>query len=81
LLPIRGALQADYFGTKAFGAIQGIVFTIAQVGGLIGPVFAGFMFDETESYRLAFLVLSGGALISVPLALSITPPVLAADGR
>lgn len=80
LLPIRAAFQADYFGTKAFGAIQGLVFTVAQVGGLIGPVFAGLMFDETDSYRLAFLILSAGALISVPLALSITPPVPAADG-
>jgi sugar phosphate permease len=74
-IPVRPALQAEYFGLRAFGAIQGLASTIATVGGLLGPVFAGWMYDTTESYRLAFVVLSVGSLLAVPLVLSMHKPV------
>ncbi len=73
-IPVRPAFQAEYFGLRAFGAIQGLAFTIATIGGLLGPVFAGWMYDETESYRLAFVILSAGCLLAVPLVLSIRKP-------
>lgn len=75
IIPVRPAFQAEYFGMRAFGAIQGIVFAVATIGGLTGPVFAGWMYDQTESYRLAFLILSLGALAAVPLVLTIKRPV------
>jgi len=75
IIPVRPAFQAEYFGMRAFGAIQGIVFTVATLGGLIGPVFAGWMYDETESYRTAFLILSLGAMAAVPMVLTIKRPV------
>jgi MFS family permease len=59
---------------KAFGAIQGLAFTIGTLGGLAGPVFAGWVYDETESYRLAFVILSIGSLLAVPLVLSVGKP-------
>jgi MFS family permease len=70
-IPVRPAFQAEYFGLKAFGAIQGLAFTIATLGGLLGPVFAGWMYDLTESYRLAFVALSAGSFVAVPLVLSV----------
>jgi sugar phosphate permease len=70
-IPVRPAFQAEYFGLKAFGAIQGLAFTIATLGGLLGPVFAGWMYDVTESYRLAFVILSAGSLLAVPLVLTV----------
>jgi MFS family permease len=74
IIPVRPAFQAEYFGLKAFGAIQGIVFTIAMLGSLAGPVFAGYVYDETESYRLAFIVLAAAALLAVPLILGARKP-------
>jgi len=74
-IPVRPAFQAEVFGLRAFGAIQGMAFTIATLGGLAGPVFAGWMYDMTESYRLAFVVLSVGSLLAVPLVLSVPKPV------
>jgi sugar phosphate permease len=78
-IPLRPAFQAEYFGLKAFGAIQGLAFTIGTLGGLLGPVFAGWMYDVTESYRLAFVLLSIGSFVSVPLVLSIGRPVPARE--
>lgn len=69
IIPVRPAFQAEFFGMRAFGAIQGIVFTIATLGGLLGPVFAGFMYDQTESYRLAFALFALGSAAAAPLVL------------
>ena len=69
-----------YFGLKAFGAIQGLAFTIATLGGLLGPVFAGWMYDVTESYRLAFVALSAGSFLAVPLVLSVSRPYPSGEG-
>jgi MFS family permease len=74
MIPTRPAFQAEYFGLRAFGAIQGLVFTVATFGALIGPVFAGWVYDQTESYRLAFVILSGGSFLAVPMVLSIRRP-------
>lgn len=74
-IPVRPALQAEYFGLKSFGGIQGITLAIASLGTLSGPVFAGWMYDTTESYRLAFAALSVTCVAAVPLAISIRRPM------
>jgi sugar phosphate permease len=58
LLP---ALLPEYFGLRAFGTIQGLLMAAATLGGFMGPIFAGAVYDVMESYRLAFFLL---ALIS-----------------
>jgi len=40
-IPVRPAFQAAFFGLRALGAIQVLPLTIASLGGLAGPVFAG----------------------------------------
>ena len=43
------------FGTRSFGAIAGMVGTVAlSLGGAMGPVVVGAMYDNTGSYFLAF---------------------------
>lgn len=74
IIPVRPALQAEVFGLRAFGAIQGLVFTIATLGGLIGPVFAGWVYDETESYRLAFVILAATGFLAAPLLATLRRP-------
>ena len=74
VIPTRPALQVEVFGMRAFGAIQGLVFTVATVGALVGPVFAGWMYDQTESYRLSFVILAGMGFLSVPLIATLQRP-------
>jgi sugar phosphate permease len=80
MIPVRSTLQADYFGLKAFGAIQGLVLTISTFGGFVGPVLAGWLYDVSDSYRLAFLLLAAGPLAAVPLMLSARAPSVAQPG-
>ncbi|MEE8346943.1 MAG: MFS transporter, partial [Dehalococcoidia bacterium] len=74
VIPTRPALQAEVFGMRAFGAIQGLVFTIATMGALVGPVFAGWMYDQTESYRLSFVILASVGFLAVPLIATLQRP-------
>ncbi|MBI4188248.1 MAG: MFS transporter [Chloroflexi bacterium] len=73
-IPLRPALQADYFGTKSYGTIMGLMSTISIVGGLASPVFAGWIFDTTGSYRLAWQILALATLPAIPLMLLAKPP-------
>ena len=74
IIPVRPALQAEIFGLRSFGAIQGLAFTIATLGALVGPVFAGWMYDQTESYRLAFVLLAAVGFLAVPMILTLKGP-------
>ena len=74
IIPVRPAFQAEVFGMRNFGAIQGLVFTVATLGGLIGPVFAGWVYDQTESYRLSFVILAAVGFLAAPMILSLRRP-------
>jgi len=53
-LPLRTPLQADQFGLRSLGGIQGSNLGVATVGGFVGPVFTGAVVDLTGSYGPAF---------------------------
>jgi len=61
--PLMQAIRADYFGTSHFGSIMGWSSVIVMLGMAIGPVFAGYIADQTGSYQTAFTSLSAAALI------------------
>ena len=59
-------LLAQLFGLGSLGAILGVVIFVGTIGGAIGPVLAGRIFDITGSYQLFFmlcLVLSIAAIV------------------
>ena len=62
---------ADLFGTQAHGAIFGLIIFFGTLGGTIGPVLTGLIFDQTKSYSVAFLILTAiaafGLLLSTQL--------------
>lgn len=74
LVPVRSQLQADYFGLRAFGSIQGFQLTVSTFGAFLGPVLAGYMYDVLENYELAFVFLAVAPLAGVPLIMSTRQP-------
>ena len=48
-------IPADVFAGPHLGASLGVVGAGGGLGGAIGPYLAGWLFDVTNSYRLAFL--------------------------
>ncbi len=68
-IPLRPALQADYFGLESMGTIQGLLQFIATIGGVLGPIFVGAMVDLTGTYRTAFFALALVGALAIPLVL------------
>jgi OFA family oxalate/formate antiporter-like MFS transporter len=73
-IPLRAAIQGEYFGRKHFGTIQGLFLSVSTVCSMIGPPFAGWVCDVTGSYRLAFLILAAIPAVGIPLFLIVPPP-------
>jgi len=74
LFTIVAPTVAEYFGTRAVGAIFGGIVFFGTVGGAIGPILAGWMFDVTGSYSGAFLTLAAMAALGLVLVLSLPSP-------
>ena len=51
---IMSPLIAEFFGTASHGAIFGMMIFASTIGGAIGPLAAGYVFDLTGSYRVVF---------------------------
>jgi MFS family permease len=66
-------LIAELFDMKAHGAILGVVLFVSQIGGAAGPVVTGYIFDTTESYRIAFMVLLGLGILGFVLSALLKP--------
>jgi MFS family permease len=64
---------AEFFGTRAHGALFGTVLMFGSIGGALGPLAAGAVFDATGSYRVAFAVLLGLALTGLALVSRLPP--------
>jgi len=65
---LNSPLLARLFGTRSHGLLFGIVIFCSTLGGAIGPITAGYIFDVTNSYKIVFLALA--ALCTMALALT-----------
>jgi MFS family permease len=73
-LPTMSMLVSRNFGLTSYGAIIGMVSLLQAVGGAIGPLFSGYMFDTTSTYFwtfITFLCLYG---VAIPAVLSVRRP-------
>ena len=75
-ITIRLTIQAEYFGRRAFGAIQGAIMAIMVIGTMTGPLLTGWIFDLYGSYYKAWIINSAVIFASIPLALMATEPYL-----
>jgi cyanate permease len=72
--PLFILLMGRYFGRKAFGSILGSSLALRAPASLISPVFAGWVYDRTGDYIVAFilfLVLTASATL---LMMLLKPP-------
>lgn len=72
--PLVPSLVGDLFGTKAIGSIFGTTNAAYVSGAAIGPLLAGYIFDITGGYSLAFISAAIGMAIALVLLLLVRPP-------
>lgn len=66
-------LVSRYFGLKAFGLINGIMFAAFQVGSGVGAYAMGAWYDVAGNYRGALWVVTGLVVISTVLIVKLGP--------
>ncbi len=65
MAPILPAILADRFGHRHFASIYGAAFFTQTIGMVIGPVFGGWIFDNSGNYSFAFLIAAIISLVAV----------------
>ncbi len=75
LATMMSAMRAEYFGRRAFATIAGFMGTVMMLGTLSAPIYAGWIFDVTQSYRIAFLSFAGMTVVAIFLILAAKKPV------
>jgi len=52
-VPLNWALIGDFFGRSSYGTLRGIMVVGTGPGTFLSPIYAGWVFDRTESYSPA----------------------------
>jgi MFS family permease len=68
------AMVADFFGRAHAGSLVGLLFGIAAPSAAIGPVAAGWIYDRSGGYELAWWLSAGINLAALALLGFARPP-------
>jgi MFS family permease len=68
------AIVGDYFGRLQAASVIGAIFTIGGTAAAFGPLVAGYIYDVTHTYQLAFLLGAISNLMSLILVFASKPP-------
>jgi MFS family permease len=69
IFTVLSPLVAELFGIESHGVLFGTVAFSLTIGGAIGPVVAGHIFDIARSYQSVFLILVGVGIAGLSLTL------------
>jgi MFS family permease len=67
---------AGLFGTGSHGAIYGVIIFGGTIGGAVGPLLAGSIYDHVGNYNLVFFILAAIAVCGLGLIASLKPVVI-----
>lgn len=70
---LSSPLTAELFGMKSHGVILGLINFTSTLGAAVGPLLAGYLFDSTGSYNIAFLLCLALAVAGTILAATLKP--------
>jgi MFS family permease len=74
MLVVPPVAIADYFGREAMGSIRGFTEPFVTAGQAIGALLSGLVYDFTESYQLAFIVMASVGILAIALTITAKAP-------
>jgi sugar phosphate permease len=74
-LPTMSMLTNANFGMLAYAGILGLMSMSNMIGGAVGPVITGYIYDINQSYLVAFYVFATLLVIAIIATLFIRKPV------
>lgn len=78
---IETPMRGRYWGRKAFATIRGVISGVGGIGGVIAPVYTGWVYDTTGSYTGAFNIILILIASSVVVMFFATPPQASGKGN
>ncbi|MEW6671474.1 MAG: MFS transporter [Thermodesulfobacteriota bacterium] len=82
LAPVMPYMISDRFDRRVFGSAYGLLIFFANgVGGSIGPVLGGYIFDTTGSYGPGWLICIVILIVVSALILTLKPKSLAIESK
>ncbi len=70
-VPATTTLTARIYGRYSVGELSGWIFASHQLGGAIGSIASGWLFDKSGDYTLAFYTAGAWALLATVMVLAI----------
>lgn len=71
IIPLFTLVPAKLFGLRNLGVVSGAFLLLATIGGGIGSPLAGYIFDVSGSYKVAFITGASISMMAVILSLII----------
>jgi MFS family permease len=72
---LQSLIAAELYGLLSLGVITAIFSFSFDLGGAVGPVLAGYIFDLSRSYYWAFLICLALVAAALIMGLTLKPPV------
>ncbi|MBI2166595.1 MAG: MFS transporter [Chloroflexi bacterium] len=73
------AIVGDFFGRKHFATLRGVMQFFSTFPSFGMPVYAGWVWDRTDSYTLALVPFAMAAVVAAVLYLMLRPPKVPAS--
>lgn len=73
-MPTMSLLTSTNFGLVAYGTIFGALNFFQSIGAAMGPILAGYLYDRTDTYDWAFIIIVILVVLGIPLVLAIRRP-------
>lgn len=64
-IPVYMAIVGDYFGRKNYATIRGFMQMFQIPATVTGPIFAGWVFDTTGDYQIAFTTFIASMFVGI----------------
>jgi nitrate/nitrite transporter NarK len=79
--PTLPAIYGDLFLGRSLGSIIGFINIGYGIGGALGPLLAGYIYDVTGEYTIGFVMVIAAILLGVVLVWVVGPRKVSAEMR
>jgi predicted MFS family arabinose efflux permease len=74
IIMMQSLITGECFGLVSFATVSGLAGVFTMSGAAFGPSIAGFIFDATQSYRMAFTIFSAMSAVAIVAIYFAKPP-------
>ena len=74
IIMMQSLITGECFGLVSFATVSGLAGVFTMTGAAFGPSIAGFIFDATGSYRLAFTIFAVMSAVAILVIYFAKPP-------